>query len=89
MKMCSCTILTLGAVAAGAAAIGMAGMAMTQQGSQRRCHHGRHGHHGHRGHHGMRLCGCSIDPVKDMRRMADNVHGMVSDVVSHQCGHLG
>lgn len=77
MKMCSCSFLTAGAIAAGVAAIGLAGLAMTGHGSRRRHHR-----------HGMRLCGCRLDPVGDMRHMADNVHGMVSDVVSHQCGHL-
>lgn len=78
MKMCSCNFLTVGALVAGAAAVTMAGVAMTQT-------HHRH----HRRRHGLHLCGCRLDPVKDMRRMADNVHGMVSDVVSHECGHLG
>lgn len=82
MKMCSCNLLTVGALVAGVAAIGMAGAAMTKQ---------THHHHRHHCHHrrGLHLCGCRLDPVKDMRHMADNIHGMVSDVVSHECGHLG
>lgn len=75
MKMCSCNLLTVGALVAGVAAIGMAGAAMTKN------HHHRH-------RRGLHLCGCRLDPVKDMRHMADNIHGMVSDVVSHECGHL-
>ena len=74
MKTKSCTFWTIGAITAGTLALGMAGMAMTKHKSHRR--------------HGMNICGCHIDPVKDMRRMADNVHDMVSDVISHQCGHL-
>ncbi len=71
MKKSSCTFWTVGAIATGAIALGMAGMAMTTQKSS----------------HGFDICGCHIDPAKDMRRMADNVHDVMSDM-SRKCRRM-
>lgn len=68
MKKCSCTFWTVGAIASAAISLGMAGMAVSA----------------HKSSHGFDICGCHVDPVKDMRRMADNVR----DAVSRKCERM-
>ncbi|MBQ9080654.1 MAG: hypothetical protein IJY27_06240 [Clostridia bacterium] len=74
---------TIGAFAAGVAAagaIGAMGMRAAMIMSERHGIAHRHYRHKRYGH---------VSPVDDMDKMSSDVHGMVAEVVSHECGHLG
>lgn len=71
MKKSSCTLWTVGAITTGAIALGMAGMAVTTHISSR----------------GRGICGCNIAGSREVRRMADNVRDVMSDI-SHRCRRM-